>query len=229
MKRYPLLCASIMEESIPEVIKIASSVRDADLIEIRADAIKEISPRRVIELLREVKKVSGKDVILTVRPLKEGGLYQGTEDDRRFILEAGLEETDYVDLELDTSQLEGLVKKASETGVKTIISHHNFESTPSREIMLSLLKREFNAGADIAKLAVKARTMEDVLNLLSVTVEASREGNICTIAMGNLGKIARVAAPFFGSTLLYGYVSNPTAPGQLSVSELRKILNIMGV
>jgi len=47
--------------------------------------------------------------------------------------------------------------------------------------------------------------------------------------MGEAGKAGRMAAPFFGSVLNYGYVTRETGPGQLSVEELRTLFDIMGI
>jgi 3-dehydroquinate dehydratase-1 len=50
---------------------------------------------------------------------------------------------------------------------------------------------------------------------------------LCMIAMGEVGRHLRAVAPLYGSVLTYGYVSEPTAPGQMSVSELRQALMLM--
>jgi 3-dehydroquinate dehydratase-1 len=82
----------------------------------------------------------------------------------------------------------------------------------------------------VAKLGVKANSRRDVLRLLHVTQEmSSLDVPICTISMGELGKISRVAAPFFGSAITYGYVTKETAPGQVSIAELKKAFEILGL
>jgi len=45
--------------------------------------------------------------------------------------------------------------------------------------------------------------------------------------MGEKGKHSRVIAPVYGSVMTYGYVDTPTAPGQLKVDELKKILKML--
>jgi 3-dehydroquinate dehydratase-1 len=52
---------------------------------------------------------------------------------------------------------------------------------------------------------------------------------ICTISMGELGAISRIAAPIFGSAITYGYVTRETAPGQISVSDIDSALKALGV
>jgi len=38
--------------------------------------------------------------------------------------------------------------------------------------------------------------------------------------MGRLGKHLRAVAPIYGSALTYGFVTESTAPGQMSLAEL---------
>ena len=96
--------------------------------------------------------------------------------------------------------------------------------------MKATLEDAFLAGADIAKLAVMPHSMRNVLDLLKVTLDARGAGRaVCTIAMGKLGKHTRVIAPFYGSVLTYASVENTmsTAPGQLPVDELKKIMELL--
>jgi 3-dehydroquinate dehydratase-1 len=229
MKPKTMLCASIAEATLPEVMKAVEKAGEADLIEIRADALREPTRELLRRLLEEVKAASGKEVILTLRAEAEGGAFKSGEEERRELLRAGISVADYVDLELGMPALQSMVEEAKEGNTRVIISHHDFNSTPSGEQMLRVLRDELRAGADIAKLAVRANNVGDVLRLLEVTLEASRYGRVCTISMGEYGRLSRMASPLFGSVLTYGYVSTPTAPGQLSLVELRQALRILGV
>ncbi len=227
--KQPLICASVMEPSPRDFVEVSLRAENADIIEVRADALEDPAPNKVRRLLRKVNKATGRDVILTVRPKGEGGAFKGPEEDRRSLLEACLGEARYVDLELEMPSLVDTAKKARDASTDIIVSHHNFQGTPAEEDMMAILKREHEAGADIAKLAVTANNMRDVLRLLGVTLSASQKWRICTISMGKLGTLSRVAAPLLGSSLVYGYVSRPTAPGQLSVDEVKHVLEILGV
>ncbi|MBI3592233.1 MAG: type I 3-dehydroquinate dehydratase [Nitrospirae bacterium] len=50
-----------------------------------------------------------------------------------------------------------------------------------------------------------------------------------TIAMGEKGLPSRVFSPICGSLITYGYVNHPSAPGQLSASELMYIFRRLKV
>src|SRR5659263_786518 len=80
-------------------------------------------------------------------------------------------------------------------------------------------------GADIAKLAVMPHSLDDVLRLLDVTLHSS--GQVCTIAMEEIGKHSRVMAPIYGYVMTYGYIDIPVAPVQLRVDELKNALRIL--
>ncbi len=227
------ICASIIGREIPDFVSLASRA-GTDLLEVRADGLKKCDAASVTRLLKEVRKVAnaGAEIILTVRRKNEGGKFRGSEADRIDILRSCMGGADFVDIELSTAKSvrDELAKQARAKGIGVIISAHDFEETPSKEEILETLRGELEAGATIAKLAVKANSKDDVLKLLEATKEAAKMGRICTIAMGSAGRIGRVMAPFFGSEIAYAAVSDEeaTAPGQLTVEEMRKLLEILG-
>lgn len=223
----PLVVAAIMEKDRRSFLRALDLAGEADVVEARIDGLAHPDAEEVTLLLESIK-AAGKKAILTNRMKDEGGAFEGGEKERIKIIESCLAAADYVDLELRMGQLKELAAKAKRAGTGVIISAHDFNGTPGEKEMLSILKKEFKAGADIAKLAAKANNMEDVLTMLAVTRKASEIGDVCTISMGAVGKLSRVAAPFFGSVLTYGYVTKPTAPGQLSIVELQEALRILG-
>ena len=66
----------------------------------------------------------------------------------------------------------------------------------------------------------------DVLTLLSATHQANEKLGLplITMAMGDLGKVTRIAGAVFGSALTFGTVGTASAPGQLSIADLRQAL-----
>jgi 3-dehydroquinate dehydratase-1 len=96
--------------------------------------------------------------------------------------------------------------------------------------MKATLEMAFLAGADIAKLAVMPHSMRDTLDLLELALDARNAGRtVCTIAMGKFGKHTRAIAPLYGSVLTYASVeiSMSSAPGQLPVDELKKVMELL--
>ncbi len=222
------ICASIMEATVDAFLQTASMARGADLIELRIDGLEKQEPGEVERLLRGVKGLRDVPIILTNRPKTEGGMYRGSEKKRIELLLRCMSLADLVDIELSTKEdlREKVIQTAREGGTEVIVSHHVFDSTPPEKEMLGILKK-LSIG-DIAKLAVKANSMEDVLSLLTVTLKASEKGRVCTIAMGETGRITRVIAPFFGSEITYASVGKETAPGQIPLSDLMGIMETLG-
>jgi 3-dehydroquinate dehydratase-1 len=63
-----------------------------------------------------------------------------------------------------------------------------------------------------------------VQTLLAVTL-ARRTTGLVTLGMGPYGPLTRIVLPAAGSLLTYGSVGRPTAPGQLSVAEIRRLFD----
>lgn len=224
--KKPLLVAAIMEKDVKAFQLALGLAGEADIVEARVDGLAQPSTEDAKLLLRSIRD-AGKKSILTNRMKEEGGAFKGEEEERVKIIRECLAEADYVDLELRMKGLKEVVEEARKAGTVVIISSHDFKATPGEEEMLGILKKEFKAGADIAKLAVKAESTDDLLRVLAVTKKASELGEVCIISMGKAGRLSRIAAPLFGSALTYGYVTKPTAPGQLSIRKLKQALCIM--
>ncbi len=229
--KTPSICAAVMAHSIEEFLEVLNNVENADLVELRADGLEDKT--QITELLKKAKSLTNLPIIFTLRMEKEGGAFIGSEAERTTCIKENIELADMIDIELrmDEKERDEIIALAKDKNVPVILSCHNFEKTPGEDEMISILKEEETAGADIAKLAVTANYSGDVIRLLNVTQQMAKELKtpICTISMGKVGAISRIAAPIFGSALAYGYVTKETAPGQLSVSELDSMFKAIGV
>jgi 3-dehydroquinate dehydratase I len=114
---------------------------------------------------------------------------------------------------------------AQQNGVKLILSYHNFEATPSKAYMLGKLYSSEFHGGDIGKIAVMPNSMEDVLNVLQVTHEASRHVHIpiITMSMGTQGALTRLIGWKFGSALTFAVGSQSSAPGQIPIEVMQQV------
>ncbi len=192
----------------------------AEIIELRIDLL-EVDARSA---LKDIRK-TGLPVIITNRMNQEGGGWKKSEDERINTLISLLPMADAVDIELCARDRDIVVRKARDAGKTVIISTHDFQKTPANEVINGIISDSFAAGADIAKLSVMPTSLEDILRLLDITLHA--EGDVCVIAMGEIGKHSRVMAPLYGSVITYGYVEKATAPGQFRVDELKHILHLL--
>ncbi|MDO9516540.1 MAG: type I 3-dehydroquinate dehydratase [Methanosarcinaceae archaeon] len=205
----------------------SAKVLGADILEIRFDLLNITTSHDAKKLINDIKSATNLPCIATNRLQSEGGKWSDTEEDRIALLIDILELVDAVDIELSAGEdvRERVVQSAKSAGKTVIVSSHDFNRTPAVELMLKTLDDCFDAGADIAKLAVMPKSMQDVLNLLQVTQDS--KSPVCTISMGDLGKHSRIIASCYGSVLTYGSVGDAVAPGQLRVDELKTVLEML--
>ena len=233
LEKKAAVVAVILENSLETSKKAAE--KGADILEIRLDLLGVRDLKRAIEIIREIKSETGIPLLVTNRSRTEGGKWEGKEEDRIGLLMNLLsfkDGPDAIDIELSAGRndRDKVIKAAKDHGKTVIISSHNFLKTPSLQDMKAILEEMFHAGADIAKLAVMPRSMEDTLNLLRVTLDFKDTGkSVCTIAMGRQGKHTRVVAPLYGSVLTYASIESDAAaaPGQLPVDEVKKIMEML--
>ena len=239
MLRTPAIVCVLRELSISKALTALR--RGADAVELRLDLFKpeEREATRVkafVEALREKAKAG---VILTNRSASEGGKFEGSEDERLSLLKEALEasEADAVDVEYfaDPRKRAEIVALSRKLNATVIFSFHDFAGMPDAAELEHLALKMHAEGADIAKIAVMPETAEDALKLLELTLKlkaskASREAGekgVAFIGMGSVGRHLRVLAPIYGSALTYGFLEGEesVAPGQLSISELRSMID----
>lgn len=105
-----------------------------------------------------------------------------------------------------------------------------FIKRPLTEEIVQRLRKMQELGADIPKIAVMPQTKADVLTLLTATVEMQEryaDRPIITMSMSKTGVISRLAGEVFGSAATFGAVKKASAPGQISVADLRTVLTIL--
>lgn len=206
-----------------------------DLIEWRADAQTDLlSLDRHLETLASLSRViSPVPLIYTLRSAVEGGLQQMAQTTRKDLIVAAILSglPDIVDIELSNEPafIEEVLDAAVKADVRVILSFHDFEKTPDRKVILDRLMRSQALGADIAKAAVMPKNQKDLLTLLEVTLEAREKLEIplITISMAELGLISRIAGGFFGSDVTFAAGKQVSAPGQISIGELRKAMSVI--
>ena len=122
-----------------------------------------------------------------------------------------------------------LVQYAHKKGVHVIMSEHHFDETPSREDMQETLEKMEILGADLPKLAVMPESKEDLLTLLEATLYSSQRLRrpIITMSMGKLGRLSRMMGEYFGSCMTFATAKDASAPGQVPLADLKKVLEVL--
>lgn len=172
-------------------------------------------------------------LLVTNRNEAEGGESAATPA-RLDALETAVEHhaVEAVDVELDAVRAGDagrVVDHARAADVDVVVSVHDFESTPSADRMRTLLEAAAGVG-DVGKLAVTATSRGEVLDLLSVTHDATESGTtVATMAMGEAGRHSRAVAPLYGSRIGYAPVdpTDATAPGQYDLATLRSLVDAL--
>jgi 3-dehydroquinate dehydratase-1 len=212
-----MICVPIVEKNYESVLEAAkNSIKaGADLIELRIDAIDHPNPDEVSKIIKDIKY----PIIATNRMIEEGGLFKGSEAERTDILLAAAKHADIVDIEIQTD--EDYLNKIIKASKSTIVSYHNFEKTPSAEILLMVVNQERKLG-DIAKFAVMPKNISDTLIVLEVLSQVEKT---IGISMGEIGRYTRVVAPLFGSPITFASFDNISAPGQLDIRTTKNFLD----
>jgi 3-dehydroquinate dehydratase / shikimate dehydrogenase len=110
------------------------------------------------------------------------------------------------------------------------VSYHDVHKTPSIARLKEIFQQCAETKADVMKIVTLAKSPEDNLKILSLIPYAlKKEKKIIAFAMGEKGRISRVLAQTLGSLLGFATLEarSSSAPGQLSVAEMRKILKLV--
>lgn len=234
----PKIVVPICGVNREEILEAARSLKGLpiDVVEWRADWLEDVMNADAVEsILRELRQVLGNTpLLMTFRTAQEGGekAIAPHEYEELNLRAAKTGCVDMVDVELFAGDeiVPKIIEGAHVEGVKVIASNHDFHKTPCKEEIISRLLRMQELGADILKIAVMPENPQDVLTLLSATEEmASCHANqpVVTMSMGGTGVISRLCGQVFGSAMTFGAVGKASAPGQIDVQNLRKILDVM--
>lgn len=234
----PKICVPIVGVTMGEIIEEAKAAAalPIDIVEWRADWYEDVFKyEKVKEVLGELRKELGENPILfTFRTAKEGG--EKSIDEAEYIqlnkvaAESGC--VDLIDVELFSGEavVEEMISYAHQNQVRVIASNHDFQKTPSQEEIVKRLQKMQELGADILKIAVMPQSKKDVITLLAATDEMVTnyaKQPVVTMSMSGMGTISRVAGEVFGSALTFGTVKKASAPGQIPVDELKKVLEVL--
>jgi len=180
--------------------------------------------REPARLKAEIEAIKAMDlrVLLTIRNKKEGGKLAITPKERIALFSALMATVDMVDIELSSGALaKEVVALARKNKKKSIVSFHSFKSTPTGLRLEKVVKEARTIGADIVKIAAFAAKKEDVRRLARLLLA---HNDMIVIAMGQTGRSTRVTFPLLGSLITYAGISGATAPGQIPIKDLNRLL-----
>ena len=205
----PLLCVTVTAATTAELRQKRDAVPDADLIELRLDTVCDPSVAGALAGRR-------RPVIVTCRPVWEGGSFKGSEDDRKQMLADALSlGAEYVDVEW-RARFDDLIAQAG--GRRIVLSAHDYLGVPID--LTARVHAMRSTGAEVIKIAATMTSLSDCVPLLDLGAQSGRQSGLALIGMGPYGLPTRVLAGRFGS--IWTYAGALSDVGQLSASTLLK-------
>ncbi|MFC3041328.1 type I 3-dehydroquinate dehydratase [Virgibacillus xinjiangensis] len=234
----PKVIVPLMGKTSEELVEEVQVVKELnpDMVEWRADVYERLEyMEEVGRTADELRMALGEvPLLFTFRTHKEGGSREWSETEYFELLSRMVDScrVDMIDVEYysDEQQVKNIIQQAGEKGVRVILSNHDFGGTPTMEEIVQRLKGMQEMGADIAKIAVMPRSMDDLFTLLHATnrmKENYANRPLITMAMGKLGLISRLAGEVFGSAATFGAGKEASAPGQIAVDDLKDVLTVI--
>jgi 3-dehydroquinate dehydratase/shikimate dehydrogenase len=203
----PLLCVTVTAPTTAELRALRDGVADADLIELRLDMVRDPDVAGALAGRR-------RPVIITCRPIWEGGHFSGSEEERKRLLgEALALGAEYVDIEWRAG-FDDLIGTSG--GRRVVLSTHDFDGVaPDLAARLQAMRA---TGAGVLKLAVLPKQLSDCIPLLALAAQGTHPGDVVLIGMGEYGLPTRVLPGRFGSKWTYAGLLHDI--GQLSAASL---------
>ncbi|TVM02654.1 MAG: shikimate dehydrogenase [Candidatus Brocadia sp. WS118] len=210
-----MICIPIIANNLDDALcDMDEASKVADIIEVRLDYLKNPDLKCILE--RRTKPI-----IITNRPVREGGKFEGSEEERLAVLKLAIQlQADYVDIEHDSIQN---IRRDTVHRVPTkiIVSYHNFRETPDN--LASIYQKLSQCGADVVKIVSYANTITDNVKIYRLLRQA--HGHVISFCMGEYGMTSRILYKRFGSYLTFASLrkGKESAPGQISIQEFLTI------
>jgi 3-dehydroquinate dehydratase/shikimate dehydrogenase len=208
MNARPRLCVTVTGTTMAELRARRDDVHDADLVEMRLDGVADPDPAGAVADRRL-------PVILTCRPAREGGRFDGSEEERCRILTAcARSDAEFVDVEWQ-AEFDEVVRAREGRGV--VLSMHDFSGMPAD--LEARLAAMVSTGVDVVKVAVTVSKLSQNATLLDIS-RRMPQGRTLLLGMGEAGVVTRVHAARFGSP--WTYAGAGVAPGQLTAEQMTR-------
>ena len=216
-------CVSIAEKTpnkIKQTLKIA--LKKSDFVEVRFDFLKI---EQIPEALELIKKDLNR-IVCTLRPKTEGGKFSGNEKERIAIMKLIAEYNPFLlDVEFNTLKKNTeLTKYLKSTKTKLLVSWHDFKRTPKTAELKKKIS-QMSKFSNNVKIVSTANSTNDAIRMLELYSKKGKN-NLISFAMGDIGKISRILCLYLGSPYTYVSLGKAVAPGQFSVDEIKKIINL---
>jgi len=222
------ICVSILPKNIADALEFIGKAEKegADFIEVRMDALEET--RNLSDLPKSTKI----PLIATNKLQSERGYFAGSEVERQqTLINAAKAGFAYVDVDFFSSKRNETLSKLKQLCAKTFVSYHKYDGILSISALENILDEQINSGADICKIVLTARQIEDNLPILSFVSFASTKAKLVCFCMGEQGKTSRLLSPALGAFFTFAALDNnsQTAAGQMTIKEMKAAYRLLGI
>jgi len=222
----PTVVGSVLESTAEATVRRVEALHPGcGLVEVRAD---RLTASEIAEILARIDR----PVLVTARRREEGGGFDGSETERRALLEAALAAgARLVDVEWGSP----LADLADEVRVdRVVLSHHGGDCRA--DVLIELYREmasSFRGRIKIVPTATAVGQIEAVRTALRQARGGPPRGpdGLACFAMGRAGVASRVLAPSWGAWATYGAASPglETAEGQLTVADLLDLYDVLRI
>jgi len=195
---------TVLVGSMKELRRQLGQPSRADIQELRLDAVRDVDVAGALSARRL-------PVIVTCRARWEGGLFDGSEEERiGLLVQAAEGGAEFVDVEwrADPAAIERCRR-----ATRVVLSHHDFSGVPSD--LAERVAAMSRVGASVTKVAVMPGSLRECLGFKEA-MDRRAHGDRVAIAMGPAGKISRAWPAWTGSRWTY---AGAAAPGQIDVDD----------
>lgn len=218
------IAASIRPRSFEhgEDLILSAQIAGAQVIELWCD-------RLDLETAKKLVVVSELPVIVNLKDKNEKGEFKGNIYDRiKYLEELVLNGAAYLDLPYCT-ELPSIDLLRLQPNL--IVSYHDFKSTPSLDEIEVIINNILSLKPKIIKLAFQINQDIDLNNLLKLQINRrDLWGNSIILGMGHKGMLTRVMSKTFQHPFTFASIDkySKTAPGQMTISQLKKLWKRFG-
>jgi len=211
------ICTPVIGDILGHFLENLEKTQEiSNMVELRTDFIKNLQ-KKDLDIIRAKTSVPA---ILTCRDQKEGGHFDGSEEERIKILQRAIGLFDYVDLELSTIERHAFDRNDK---TKLIISYHNFKMTPSYWDMHKIIHDINKHAPDIIKIATMIQDEHEVRKIYRLLTNKPHTEEWIVIGMGELGEMTRILGPLLGSYITYASTEwGESAAGQINIQKLEE-------
>jgi 3-dehydroquinate dehydratase I len=198
-----------------------------DMIELRLDAL--IPELFQIQGFLDICNKLPQPLLITARHPEEGGWNALSRKSREGLLRSHFKLASLVDVELRSlPEMKGLLQECRDEEIGIVISHHDFEKTPSLVDLVDVVTRAMEFKPDVVKIAATIQSTADLYTLISF-LEEEKRATLAVMGMGLMGGVSRVLFSQLGSKLNYGYLGDANAIGQWPSRFLKKAISLSPV